>query len=308
MANYGIPYQGSKDKLVHQITSLFPSAEHFYDLFGGGFSVTHYMILHHRSKYKHFYFNEIAKGNGDLIKEAIAGKYNYNVFKPKWIDRETFLSDKDTCPYTRILWSFGNNQKSYMFGKEIEGDKKSLHNAVVFGEFDDNSMKLLCIKKWPEHLSIRGRRLLCRNIMIKKLGGQLKQLQHLERLERLQHLEQLERLQQLENLGALEITSLSYEQVKIKPNSIIYCDPPYKNTTGYLKEFDHDRFWQWVKKQSQPVFVSEYDAPKDIKTLMALRNKKAKEKNVSVEKLFGNEAAVEVLFSNHTLKKLKGEK
>ena len=55
---------------------------------------------------------------------------------------------------------------------------------------------------------------------------------------------------------------------------VIYCDPPYRGTLGYgwvryragTKEtFDHDRFWDWVRKQSQKniVYVSEYSAPDD---------------------------------------------
>jgi site-specific DNA-adenine methylase len=44
----------------------------------------------------------------------------------------------------------------------------------------------------------------------------------------------------------------------------IYCDPPYKNTTGYGK-FDHTLFWQTMRKWSEhnDVFVSEYDCPFD---------------------------------------------
>lgn len=49
---------------------------------------------------------------------------------------------------------------------------------------------------------------------------------------------------------------------------VIYCDPPYKNTTGYgaTGKFDTDEFWEWVRARAQTnvVFVSEYDAPDDV--------------------------------------------
>lgn len=49
-------------------------------------------------------------------------------------------------------------------------------------------------------------------------------------------------------------------------DSIIYCDPPYKNTLKYKDDFDHDEFWEtvreWVKAGAQ-VFVSEQVAPED---------------------------------------------
>lgn len=283
-----------KDKLVHKIASVFPSADNFYDLFGGGFSVTHYMMLHHSKKYQNFHFNELQPGNIQLIQDAIAGKYNYNVFKPKFIDRETFLRDKDTCPYTRIIWSFGNNQSGYLFGKDLEADKKSLHNAVIFGEFDSNAIKFLNITKWPPNLSLRGRRLMCRSL-IRTKGKRVGELQQLQRLQRLERLQQLERLQRLERL---QFSSISYEKVNIKPNSLIYCDPPYLGTAKYLDEFDHDKFWNWVRNQAEPVMVSEYSAPKDIQVIMAIRHKKSNSANLrtdSVEKLFGNEAAIKRL-------------
>jgi site-specific DNA-adenine methylase len=297
MANYGLPYMGSKDKVIHKIAAILPAAENFYDLFGGGFSVTHYMLLHRAKRYKHFHFNELQASTVQLIKDAIAGKYNYKVFKPKWIDRETFERDKARCAYTRIVWSFGNDQKSYIFGKDIEAYKRSLHQAVVFGEFNDMARSILKISKWPAHLSIRGRRLACRQMVVKKNGGQHgdRQLQQLERLERLEQLERLQRLQRLERLERLELTSASYDQIPLLPNSIIYCDPPYKGTASYLNKFDHDKFWEWVRNQSQPVFVSEYTAPPDIKTVMAIRHKKLTNSQTttdSVEKLFGNEAAI----------------
>ena len=47
-------------------------------------------------------------------------------------------------------------------------------------------------------------------------------------------------------------------------NSIIYCDPPYKNTSPYNEEllgkFDYDLFLKWTVKQSKKnrMFISEY--------------------------------------------------
>lgn len=49
-------------------------------------------------------------------------------------------------------------------------------------------------------------------------------------------------------------------------NMLIYCDPPYKNTTGYdTGDFDHVNFWETMRKWSKNnyVFISEETAPKD---------------------------------------------
>jgi len=57
----------------------------------------------------------------------------------------------------------------------------------------------------------------------------------------------------------------SYDKFKPK-NYLIYCDPPYNNTTKYkTDEFDHEKFWDVMRKWSKDnyVFISEYKAPKD---------------------------------------------
>lgn len=96
---------------------------------------------------------------------------------------------------------------------------------------------------------------------------QLQQLQHLQQLQRLQRLERLERLQRLEQLERL---NLSYNQVKITTppsETIIYCDPPYWNTSGYhIKGFDYEAFYDWTKDMAMAgynVFCSEYYMPED---------------------------------------------
>lgn len=69
--------------------------------------------------------------------------------------------------------------------------------------------------------------------------------------------------------GALFVNS-SYRYLDIPPGSIIYCDPPYKNTAGYEGGFCHDTFWEWVRGKSREghrVFVSEYSAPEDFDCL-----------------------------------------
>lgn len=57
----------------------------------------------------------------------------------------------------------------------------------------------------------------------------------------------------------------SYDLIPIAADSVIYCDPPYANTTGYHTAFDTARFWEWVRIHSQKhsIFVSEYTAPSD---------------------------------------------
>lgn len=61
-----------------------------------------------------------------------------------------------------------------------------------------------------------------------------------------------------------------YVNLQIPENSIIYCDPPYANTTKYTGSFNHVMFWQYCRekaKEGHTVFISEYNAPDDFKCI-----------------------------------------
>ncbi|MCQ4881398.1 DNA adenine methylase [Alistipes onderdonkii] len=91
----------------------------------------------------------------------------------------------------------------------------------------------------------------------------LQSLQSLESLQRLQRLESLESLQSLQSLERLKLSRKDYSDVAIPPGATVYCDPPYANTTGYIDDFDHERFYRWLRSMEFPVFVSEYSMPDD---------------------------------------------
>ena len=376
--NYGIPYKGSKSRIVDEIAEAIPyvGIDNFYDIFAGGCAVTHKMML--AKRYKHFYANDLDGQGLRLFLDAIAGKFHD---EKRWISREDFLRLKDTDPYVACCWSFGNNQQSYMYAKELEPWKKALHYARVLGDLSlfsemgidsDGSRKDIInhkeeykqayirwwlsqqeytaeeldalIAKCKGDIAVQEeelRQYLLRGLKSsgltqaevgRRLGTQmtghyfgrsqwefptqeyyemmqtfmpaldqdynevvglarlwesleylqslqillrlqsleylqspetlqsLESLQHIERIERLQSLESLERLQSLQRL---ESSFLDYRDVEIKPNSIIYCDPPYKDTDGYNDAFDHEPFYDWCCRQSELVVVSEYTMPAD---------------------------------------------
>jgi len=322
---WGVPYLGSKSKIIEKIAKYFPNADHFYDLFGGGFAVTHYMITMRQKSFKQFHYNELRPGIPQFIKDAIAGKYNYDVFKPEWISRERFHKEKELNPYIKIIWSFGNNGENYLFNEDIEKEKRSMHQAVVFDEFDQFMEQTFNLKKWPNKLSVQGKRLFLKRLINKRIDlQQLRQLQQLERLEQLQQLEQLkplierlqrleslERLQQLESLERLaqleqlkplkhlEFTNVDYRKVEIKPNSVIYCDVPYKGAADYGNTFNHSDFFDWANEQTNPVFISEYKINDDRFYLLKEFNHKSQlwqfESKKVIERLYGNKKAYDII-------------
>ena len=66
---------------------------------------------------------------------------------------------------------------------------------------------------------------------------------------------------------SLPITSsvLDYAEVEIPKGSVIYCDIPYEGTNVYngAEHFDYERFYRWAESQTEPVFISSYDMPRD---------------------------------------------
>lgn len=146
MKRYGLPYMGSKNKIAKWVVGCLPAAQHFYDLFCGGGAVTHAAIERHR--YRHYHLNDISS-MAILFSDIVSGKCKPNY---RWVSREEFYSLKDTDPLISIIWSFGNNCKDYLYGKDVEPIKHALHNAVVFCDFalsDALGINLHAISSYP---------------------------------------------------------------------------------------------------------------------------------------------------------------
>ena len=257
MAKYGIPYRGSKSKIADDILAVLPEGKRFVDLFGGGFAMSHCAML--SDMYEQVLYNDNNKQLTELIKDAIAGKYNYEVFKPEFVTREQFFTEKDGSAYIRWIWSFGNNGRDYIFGKNIEHYKHLLHDYVVFNKWDDE-LEPYTQGKRLSGADIKDRRLQWRNI-IKENCAEMKRGSHYYDKDG-KDIEQLQALQQLQQLQQLEITSMSYTDYKYQEGDVVYCDPPYKevNKNNYYScNFDYDAFLNWAANADYPVYFSSYD-------------------------------------------------
>lgn len=127
---YGLPYKGSKNKLAERIVRLLPKRTHLVDLFCGGCAVSHAALL--MGKYEHIHINDINWMCPTLFIDALNGKYND---ESRWISREDFFRLKDTDPYVAVVWSFGNNLRTYLYSREIEPLKKAIHYAMFFSDY-----------------------------------------------------------------------------------------------------------------------------------------------------------------------------
>ena len=103
-------------------------------------------------------------------------------------------------------------------------------------------------------------------------------------------------MKQLPNLTGIIFKNVSYLDLEIPKNSIIYCDPPYQKTTKYKHKIDYDIFWEWVRnkvKKGHTVYISEYDAPDDFISVW-------EKETVSTFKTGGKKEATEKLFIHKT--------
>jgi len=295
-----MPYMGSKNNIVDSICLNFPKAENFYDLFGGGCSVTHYMLLHKNLFYKNFFYNEINSNIVKFLKEILNGKYDSKTFKQEWISRETFHERKDLDAYISLIWSFGNNQKTYLYGKDKEIIQQSIHNAIVFENFNQIAKEFLKIDCWPKSVKTPLQRTYYLSQRVnydnKKIGKKFElsfyRPEHIMRLEKLKNLQILNKFIEKDRLT---ITNLSYDDVDIKKNSVVYCDIPYFNTGEYKNIFDHKKFFEWAATRKFPVFISEYEIDDkrfkciyEIDRLIKLAGKGAMKIDGKKERLFWN--------------------
>ena len=127
--------------------------------------------------------------------------------------------------------------------------------------------------------------------------GLYKLRKSLESLENLHRLESLESLENLHSLESLTISKADYKDIFVsEPTTVIYCDPPYINTSGYedaIREsgFNHAEFYDWCEAQKGLVVLSEYTVPADRFTCVWSKEKivlagGAKYQITKVERLF----------------------
>ncbi len=266
----GMPYMGGKRKLAPKILTHIlkenPKAKYFYDLFGGGGSIS-FMALQAK-QIKEVNYNEYNPAIVNLLKYIVENGVTDDCYK--WVSREEFEKNISRNDWygglVKVVWSFGNNQKNYMFGKDIEKQKRLLHEIVVDNNF--NSIKEFkekfdfkfdenTLKETFKNQDTEQRRCIIGRIVINSIGRC--DIQQLQRLQHLQHLQQLEQLQQLHNL---KITNLSYDEVDINTpieETVIYLDPPYKNTASYNKTIDFFKLKEFIKNSKYKIYLSEYD-------------------------------------------------
>jgi adenine-specific DNA methylase len=122
-----IPYMGSKRKsaqlIFNTIRNHNPQSKQLVELFCGGFAIGEIFIKNG--------WNVIANDKNKYVVALLDKTLNYGLSEDivtKWVSREIFKDIKKNpsyyedwyVGYVQCIWSFGNTQTNYLFGKDVE--------------------------------------------------------------------------------------------------------------------------------------------------------------------------------------------
>lgn len=272
----GLPYIGSKKKiskkLIEIIKQNFGTEKTVYDLFGGGGAVTFECLLNGLN----VVYNDIDPIPGLMIQKILSEDREY--LKTLICSREEFFQIRDKeekviDDHLKLLVnSFSNNNRDYLYSKKTSDIKYKLAKEIIekydcfygykqtetFKGFVENEEKQKSINWEHKH----------------KKNQTLQQISRLQQISTLQQMERLGQLKSIKNnkkIKNLEIHSKNYKEFSDIKNSIIYLDPPYKNTKRAYNHNDlnYEEFFDWCRDMSKEniVLISGYDMPKDFECI-----------------------------------------
>lgn len=273
----GIPYMGGKRGIAKNIIDFIrfenPNAKYFYDLFGGGGAISFQAL----NSFENVYYNELNTGVVKLLEKIRDDGVTPEFYK--WVDRETFKNHKnDDTWYGGLLatcWSFGNNQKDYLFGADIEENKRLLHEIIV-NRCDVSRKQFEAITG----LYIDDKYLFKDNINDRRLEVMRAVKSSLGRTD----------MQQLERLNISNKSAFDVEITTPISETIIYLDPPYLNTAKYQEDICHNELMEYIKSSPYKIYVSSYEFDLPVVLEMSKRcTMSAIVNNKVVERLYCNE-------------------
>lgn len=211
----GLPYQGSKKKISRQIVEIikenFGTDKKVYDLFGGGGAMSCELLLQGYD----VVYNEIKTDVYEMFKKSL--ELTEDEIKTFILSRDEFFKIKAkehkslTDNLKLLINSFGNDRDSYLYSVDKSEPKYKLALEILEKEENWRNYKQTDVYKAHE-----GR------------------LVNIERLQQLQALEQLNKVSGVNKLEHLETYNTDYRAFSHVEGAILYLDPPYENTSGYV--------------------------------------------------------------------------
>ena len=317
--NYGLPYTGSKSRIAHWVIDNLPCGRVLIDAFAGGCAITHRALLSQKwqkiiandinGKYLQLFADAIhgryrdekrwiSRDDFERLKlqdAFIACCWSFGNNLLDYMYSQAIEPYKRALHYAIVFDDFAPMQElmpevAQAVCEAIHWIRNTHDRRITAQKVIVKTLKRLTgdnyahqiIQSNPLYKTIRHT---SRNTPSLNSLERLQSLQSLESLQSLQSLERLERLQSLESLQSLQsleclrVTSLSYDEIDIPDDAVVYCDPPYHACDKDLYEgtarFDHNAFYDWCVRVSKtnPIFISEYSIEDDRFEIVAEKQK-----------------------------------
>lgn len=245
--NYGLPYKGSKSDIAEDIVNAIPPGGKILDACCGGAAFL--QCAAQSLRFNSVVGNDINPAVVKLVDAVFIHKGQIEYEHPLACSRNDFFLSLQKIEngnfeiqdcVNKFCASFGNEGKSYLYGKDVEDYK-------------------LIAEKMLTSPTLEQRRSFYRKFVeICQTKERVNELERLERLERLKRLERLglERLERLERLDNKSLFDIDYSEF-----DVVYFDIPYRGTSQYDFQFDYERFYNLFESLPIPAFLSEYNAP-----------------------------------------------
>ena len=237
--NLGLPYKGSKNTIAVDLVKCMPRGKKLLDACCGGGAVL--MAAAMSGRWEKVVGNDLNPATIALLDAVLIHKGQIEYEHPPVCTRDDFANSLQRIEngdfsiqdcVNKYCASFGNDGKTYLYGKQIEEYKLAAEQMLTADTLDQRR------KFYRKFLALIN-------------------TDDSENKERLQSLQSLERLERLERLDIFDIDYKEFD--------VVYFDIPYKGTNKYDFEFDYDRFYDLFKSLKTDLkinaFLSEYDAP-----------------------------------------------
>lgn len=181
---------------------------------------------------------------------------------------EPFVGGSNMIEHIQCKNKVGNDNNTYLieFWRQLQNGLDPLTDVEMtkelYNDIKDNK------NKYPAHIvALAG---FCATYNAKWFGGYAG-IVHTKIGTKRNYYDEAVRnvLAQIKKLKDVKYVSYDYRVIKGIKNTMIYCDPPYAESTKYKDEFNHKEFWEWIRNISihNYVLVSEYNAPDDMKVI-----------------------------------------
>lgn len=125
---YGVPYQGSKNKLAEDIIALLPAGKRFVDLFAGGCAMTHAAIL--SGKWERVLCNDKYPLAQKCFQMAASGDF-YDEKYYRFVGHEEFYERRFIDPWMIPVFGYQRGLSNTYVGKPTEQLMKDIGSTDI---------------------------------------------------------------------------------------------------------------------------------------------------------------------------------